>query len=63
MWKKAIPNTIYNLGIFLCLILGYQYGVEKGSYMFIAVFAVLLVIFIILKINIYKEIRKTLKKP
>jgi hypothetical protein len=63
MWKKAIPNTIYNLGIFLCLILGYEYGIEKGSFLFIAVFLVLLVIFIFLKIKVYKEIRDTLKKP
>ena len=63
MWKKAIPNTIYNLGIFLSLILGYELGVEKGNYGYIALFLVLLVIFIYLKIKVYKEIRDSLKKP
>jgi hypothetical protein len=63
MWKKAIPNVIYNVGIFVCLVLGYQLGIEKGNYWFIALAVVLLVIFIILKIKVFKEIRNTLKKP
>ena len=63
MWKKAIPNVIINVGIFVCLVLGYQLGVEKGNYWFIALAVVLLVIFIILKIKVFKEIRNILKKP
>jgi hypothetical protein len=56
MWKKAIPNTLYTVAIVVCLIWGYEYGFEKGNY-------VLIVIFIILKIKILKEINNTLKKP
>jgi len=63
MWKKVIPNTLFNLGIFLCLILGYELGIEKGNYWFLALAVVLLVIFIFLKIKVVKEIRDTLKKP
>jgi len=63
MWKKAIPNVIYNVGIFVCLVLGYQLGIEAGNYWFVALAVVLLVIFIILKIKVFKEIRNTLKKP
>jgi hypothetical protein len=63
MWKKALPNTLYTVGIFLCLITGYQYGIEKGNYIYLAGAIVLLVIFIILKIRVLKEIKNTLKKP
>jgi hypothetical protein len=63
MWKKAIPNTLFTIGIFLCIILGYELGIAKGNYWFIAFAVVLLVIFIFLKIKVLKEIRDTLKKP
>lgn len=63
MWKKAIPNTLYTIGIGLCLIFGYEDGLEKGNYVFLAGAIVLLVIFIVLKVKILKEINNTLKKP
>jgi uncharacterized protein DUF6358 len=63
MWKKAIPNTLYTVAIVVCLIWGYEYGFEKGNYVFMAGAVVLIVIFIILKIKILKEINNTLKKP
>ncbi|MDB4902091.1 MAG: hypothetical protein JWQ63_1372 [Mucilaginibacter sp.] len=61
MWKKVLPNVLYNIGLFLCLIFGYQfilqrqYGFLIGALLFIA-------IFIVLKIRLYKEI-KGAKKP
>ena len=61
MWKKVLPNVLYNIGIFLCLVFGYdfigkkQYGFLIGALLFIA-------IFIVLKIRLYKEI-KGAQKP
>ncbi len=61
MWKKLIPNTLYTLGIVVCLIYGYQDGLEKGNYIFLAGAAILIAIFIILKIRILKEVKNTQK--
>jgi len=63
MWKKAVPNTLYTVAIVVSLIWGYQYGFEKGNYIFMAGAVVLIVIFITLKIKILKEIKNTLNKP
>jgi len=63
MWKKAIPNTLYTVGIVVCVIYGYQYGIEKGNYVFLAGAVILIAIFVFLKIKILKEIKNTLKKP
>jgi hypothetical protein len=63
MWKKAIPNTLYTVGIVVCVIYGYQYGIEKGNYVFLAGAVILITIFVFLKIKILKEIKNTLKKP
>jgi hypothetical protein len=63
MWKKAFPNTLYTIGIVLCIVLGYQYGIEQHNYVFLAGAIILIAIFIYLKVKILKEINKTLKKP
>jgi len=63
MWKKALPNVLYNVGIFVCLITGYQYGIEGKNYGFLAIAVLLLAIFIVLKIRVFKEIRNSFKKP
>jgi hypothetical protein len=63
MWKKAIPNTLYTVGIVVCIIYGYQYGIEQGRYGFLFGAIVLIAIFVFLKIKILKEIKNTLKKP
>lgn len=63
MWKKVIPNTLYTVGIVVCLIYGYRYGLEQGHYEFLFGAVVLIVIFVILKIRILKEIKNTQKKP
>jgi hypothetical protein len=63
MWKKAIPNTLYTVGIALSLIWGYEYGFEKHNYVFLVGAVLLIAIFIYLKIKVLKEINKTLKKP
>ena len=63
MWKKAIPNTLYTVGIVVCVVYGYQYGIEKGNYVFLVCAILLIGIFIMLKIKILKEIKNTIKKP
>jgi uncharacterized membrane protein len=63
MWKKALPNVLYNVGIFICLIMGYQYGIEQKQYVFLAIAVILLVIFIFLKIRLLREIKNSFKKP
>ncbi|WP_295674966.1 DUF6358 family protein [uncultured Mucilaginibacter sp.] len=63
MWKKAIPNVLYTIGIFVCIISGYQYGIEGHNYVFLAGAVLLIGIFVYLKIKILKDIKDTLKKP
>jgi hypothetical protein len=63
MWKKAIPNVLYSVGIFVCIIIGYEYGIGQKQYGILFGAVVLIAIFIFLKIKILKEIKNTLKKP
>jgi hypothetical protein len=63
MWKKVIPNTLYNIGIFLCLIFGYKYGIEQANYIFLFGAALILATFIMLKIRLYKDLKGGPKKP
>lgn len=61
MWKKILPNVLYNIGIFVCLITGYEYGIKQGNYIYLAGAAVLIAIFVVLKIRILKDIKNTQK--
>lgn len=61
MWKKVLPNVLYNVGIFLCLIFGYDFVIQK-QYVFLLGAVLFITIFIVLKIRLYKEI-KSLQKP
>jgi hypothetical protein len=63
MWKKVLPNVLYNIGIFICLITGYQYGILQKQYVFLLGAVILIAIFIMLKIKILKEIKNTQKRP
>jgi hypothetical protein len=63
MWKKVIPNVLYNVGIFVCLITGYQFGIVQKQYGYLFGALVLIGIFVFLKIRILKEIRNPQKKP
>ncbi|HWZ02773.1 MAG TPA: DUF6358 family protein [Mucilaginibacter sp.] len=63
MWKKAIPNTLYTVAIVVCLVWGYQYGIEGHNYVFLGGAVILIAIFVYLKIKILKDIKNTLKKP
>lgn len=61
MGKKLIPNVLYTVAIFLCVIAGYQYGIVQKQYGYLIAAIVLIPIFIILKIRILKDIRNTQK--
>jgi len=61
MWKKMLPNVLYNVGIFICLITGYQYGILQKQYVFLLGAILLIAIFIYLKIKILKQIKNTPK--
>ena len=63
MRKNYLINILYTIGIALAAIVGYQYGVEQKQYGFLAGAIVLVVIFIVLKIKLLKDVNKTLKKP
>jgi len=63
MWKKALPNTLYTVAIVVCVVYGYQYGIQGGNYIFLAGAIIFIAIFIVLKIKILTEIKNTLKKP
>ena len=62
MGKKLALNVLYNIGIFVCLWLGY-YGFEHTRYEFIAGAVFIGAVFVILKIRLLKEIRNMQKKP
>ncbi|MDB5124024.1 MAG: hypothetical protein JWR02_1364 [Mucilaginibacter sp.] len=63
MWKKGLLNVLYNICIFLCFIAAYQYGIIQKQYAYIFGAVVFIVIFIILKIRLLKEIKNAQKKP
>jgi hypothetical protein len=58
---KLFLNTFYTVGIILCLIAGYQYGIVQHHYAYIVSAALIIAIFVYLKVRILKEIRKTQK--
>jgi hypothetical protein len=62
MWKKGLLNVLYNICIFLCFIAAYQYGIVQHQYAYIFGAVVFIVIFIILKIRLLKEIKNAQKK-
>jgi hypothetical protein len=63
MGKKLALNVIYNIGIFVCLVLIYTYGFEHPRYEFLACAVFLGAILVLLKIKLMKEVRNMQKKP
>ncbi|MBC7399146.1 MAG: hypothetical protein H7289_04310 [Mucilaginibacter sp.] len=60
MRNKIFLSTLYNLCIFGCIILGWT-GITDKQYVYIAAAAFGLVIFVVLKIKLLKDVRNTLK--
>ncbi len=63
MGKKLFLNVLYNIGIFVCLITGYQYGIVQKQYGYLLGAVLIIAIFIMLKIKLLKEVKNAQKKP
>ena len=61
MGKKLFLNVLYNVGIFVCLIAGYQYGIVQKQYGILLGAVVIIAIFVLLKIRLLKEIKGSQK--
>lgn len=61
MGKKVFLNVFYNICIFICLITGYQYGIVQKQYAYLLGAALIIAIFIVLKVRLLKEVKKTQK--
>ncbi|HJP63747.1 MAG TPA: DUF6358 family protein [Mucilaginibacter sp.] len=62
MAKKLALNVLYNIGIFICLVLIYT-GFEKKHYEYIAGAVFIGAVLVVLKIRLLKEVRNMQKKP
>lgn len=62
MGKKIALNVVYNLGIFIALMIGY-YGFEHARYEFVLGAVFIAGVFIALKIKLIKEIKETTRNP
>ena len=63
MAKKMFLNVLYNICIFICLVTGYTYGVDKGNYVFLLGAVFIIAIFIVLKVKLLKEVKNAQKNP
>lgn len=61
MAKKMFLNTLYSIGIFVSLFIGYQYGIKPLNYAYIAGAVAIIAIFMVLKVRLLKEIRNAQK--
>ena len=62
MGKKIALNVLYNIGIFICLLLIYE-GFVQPRYEYIAGAVFIGAVIVILKIRLLKEVRNMQKKP
>lgn len=60
MGKKILINTLYNIGIFLCLASAY-WGFTNKRYEFLAAGLFVGAIFIVLKIRLLKEVKASMR--
>jgi hypothetical protein len=61
MWVKVVLNVLYNVGIFLCLLLIYTSVTNKNwAYVLGGVFICAMII--IFKIRLIKDVKKAQKK-
>ena len=58
MGKKIALNVLYNISIFLC-VLGIIKSYSGGQYPYIPVMGFILVIVVVLKVKLVKQIRNT----
>jgi hypothetical protein len=62
MWFKILLNVLFNVGLFLCMVIIY-YGFKNSNWAYVlgAVFAFAMIL--IFKLRLIKDIRNTSKKP
>jgi hypothetical protein len=58
MGKKVALNVLYNLGIFLCILVAYS-GFEHSRYEYVIGCVFIGAVLIILKVRLIKEIKNT----
>jgi len=63
MAAKMFLNVLYTLGIFLCIIGGYNYGIADAHYIYLLPAAAIIVILVVLKVRLLKEVKNAQKKP
>ncbi len=56
-------NVLYTIGIFLCIIAGYNYGIAQGHYIYLLPAAAIIVILVVLKVRLLKDVKNAHKKP
>jgi len=63
MGKKMLLNTLYTIGIFVSIIVGYNYGIQQKppQYGYIIGAVIIIAIFITLKIRLLQEIKRAQK--
>ncbi|HVS90453.1 MAG TPA: DUF6358 family protein [Mucilaginibacter sp.] len=62
MGKKLALNVLYNIGIFVCLVLIYN-GFSGKHYEYIAAGVLIGAVLVVLKLRLVKEVRNMQKKP
>ena len=62
MGKKIALNVFYNLGIFICLLVGYT-AFEHQRYEYVLGCTFIAVLLIVFKVKLIKEIRHSQKNP
>ncbi|MBS1528192.1 MAG: hypothetical protein JST19_21280 [Bacteroidetes bacterium] len=62
MGKKLALNVLYNIGIFVCLVLIYN-GFQGKHYEYIAGGVLIGAVLVVLKVRLVKEVRNMQKKP
>ena len=63
MGKKLALNVLYNIGIFICLVLAYTFGFEHPRWDYLASVVIIGGVLVVLKIRLMKEVRNMQKKP
>ena len=56
-------NVLYTIGIFLCIIAGYNYGIAQGHYIYLLPAAAIIVILVVVKVRLLKDLKNAQKKP
>jgi hypothetical protein len=63
MGKKLALNVLYNIGIFICVVLVYTFGFEHPRWEYLTSAVIVGAVLVVLKIRLMKEVRNMQKKP